>query len=175
MPDPTLSAAIKEAYASAPVDQVIYHTLEIWHPLFSVPIRVVSNATDISAKIEAGAPRDAGATVTFVGYAFTLVLPEQTTSAVPSCAIEIDNVDRSIVAAIDAVITDSRPITVMYRAYLSFDLAIGPENLPVLTMTMLTCNATPFRIRASAGFPDLLNKKFPNVDYELETFPGLAA
>lgn len=35
MPDPTLSAAILEAYASAPTDEVIYHTLEIWHPVFT--------------------------------------------------------------------------------------------------------------------------------------------
>ena len=34
MPDPSLSAAIKEAYASAPTDTVILHTLELRHPDF---------------------------------------------------------------------------------------------------------------------------------------------
>ena len=46
MPDPALSAALAEAYAAAPIDQVILHTLEIWHPAFSVPIRVVLRQPD---------------------------------------------------------------------------------------------------------------------------------
>ena len=34
MPDPALSQAIKEAYAAAPSDVVILHTLELRHPAF---------------------------------------------------------------------------------------------------------------------------------------------
>lgn len=40
-PDPALSAALREAYASASVDEVIHHTLELWHPAFTAPIRVI--------------------------------------------------------------------------------------------------------------------------------------
>jgi hypothetical protein len=66
MPDPTISDALAEAYASAPSDQVIYHTLEIWHPAFTLPIRIVRDYVALDARIEAGAVRDAGAMVTFV-------------------------------------------------------------------------------------------------------------
>ena len=55
MPDPSLSDAIIEAYATAPTDQVIYHTLELWHPIFTAPIRVVRDNAAISAMIEASA------------------------------------------------------------------------------------------------------------------------
>ena len=51
MPDPALSAAIQEAYASAPVDQVIYHTLELWHPAFSAAIRVVRDFNAIDEEV----------------------------------------------------------------------------------------------------------------------------
>jgi hypothetical protein len=34
MPDPTLSEAIQEAYAHAPSDAIILHTLELRHPDF---------------------------------------------------------------------------------------------------------------------------------------------
>ena len=34
MPDPTLSEAIQEAYAHAPTDAIILHTLELRHPDF---------------------------------------------------------------------------------------------------------------------------------------------
>lgn len=173
MPDPALSAAIQEAYASAPVDQVIYHTLELWHPAFSAPIRVVRDFNAIDARIEAGAARDAGAVVTFVAFAFDIVPPDQTTSGVPQCVIEIDNVSREILAQIDLAVVSAEQIKAIYRAYLSDALLDGPENDPPMELTLISVSATPFRIRATAGFPDLVNLKFPKLDYELETFPGL--
>ena len=173
MPDPALSAAIQEAYASAPVDQVIYHTLELWHPAFSTPIRVVRDFNAIDARIEAGAARGAGAVVTFVAFAFDIVPPDQTTSGVPQCVIQIDNVDREILAQIDLAVVSAEQIKAIYRAYLSDALLDGPENDPPMELTLISVSATPFRIRATAGFPDLVNLKFPKLDYELETFPGL--
>lgn len=174
MPDPALSAALAEAYAAAPIDQVVLHTLEIWHPAFSVPIRVVRDVEAIDARLEAGAPRDAGQVVTFVAYAFDVVPPEQDTDAVPQCVIEIDNVSGEIMAQLDLAATGADPIQAIYRAYLSDLLDEGPETDPPLTLTISSVTATPFRIRATAGWPDLLNRRFPGRDYELETFPGLA-
>ena len=173
MPDPALSTALAEAYASAPVNEVIYHTLEIWHPVFSVPIRVVRDFAALDARIEATAARGAGEMVTFVAYAFDVIPPDQTTTGVPQCTIEIDNVGREIMAQIDLAVTQTVPITVIYRAYLSDALSVGPENIPPAELTLITCSATPFRIRATAGWPDLLNLKFPKLEYDLETFPGL--
>ena len=95
MPDPALSAAIAEAYASAPVDQVVYHTLEIWHPSFSVPIRVVRDTEALDARIEAGAARDAGEVVTFTAYAFDVVPPDQTAEGVPQAATQIATAGRA--------------------------------------------------------------------------------
>ena len=175
MPDPTLSAAIKEAYASSPSAVVVYHTLEIWNAAFSVPIRVVRDTEDLSAMIEAGAPRNASSMQTFTAYAFDIVPPELTTSSVPSCSIEIDNVDRIILSQIDLATTSGLPTTVIYRQYLSSGLAVGPENLPVMSLSVLSVSATPYRIKISAGFPDLLNRKFPNLEYDPEIFNGLAA
>ncbi len=174
MPDAALSAAIKEAYASSPSGIVVYHTLEIWNAALSAPIRVVRDTDPLDAKLEATAPRDPGATVTFAGYAFDVVLPELSTSSVPSCAIVIDNVDRLILSQVDLATTSGSPTTIIYRQYLSTGLAVGPENLPVMTLTVMTVSATPLRITIQAGFPDLLNRKFPAQDYSPEVFVGLA-
>jgi hypothetical protein len=59
MPDPALSEAIREAYASAPADVVVLHTLEIWHPSFiedgvAKPIRVVRNYEDTATWLNLG-------------------------------------------------------------------------------------------------------------------------
>ena len=71
MPDSTLSQAIMEAYAAAPSDVVVYHTLEINHAAFTQPIYVVRDNADLEADLE-----DGGGTVTFVRFAFDLVKPE---------------------------------------------------------------------------------------------------
>lgn len=173
MPDPTLSAAIKEAYASAPTSLVIYHTLEIWHPIFTAPIRVVLDTANLAAKIEATAARDPGAMVTFQAYAFSVVPPDQSSNALPQCVIEIDNVSGEILAQVDLAVVEPDRITAIYRAYLSDSLTVGPSNLPPLEMEIVQISATPQRIRAVAGFPNLLDRKFPRLEYDLETFPGL--
>lgn len=173
MPDPTLSDAIKEAYASAPVDEVIHHTLELWHTSFSEPIRLVRDYVNIDAKIEATAARDAAAVVSFIAYAFEVVPPDQSAAGLPQCTIEIDNVSREILAQVDTAIMQTTPITVIYRAYLSSALLAGPENDPPLEMTITQISATPLRIRATAGFINLLDQRFPGLDYDLDTFPGL--
>lgn len=174
MPDAVLSAAIKEAYASAPAD-IIYHTLEIWHPAFTVPIRVVRDQADLSARLEAGAPRDAGLVVSFVAFAFDLVPPEVSSAGGPRCRIEIDNVSRDILANIELTVGDPAVIKVIYRAFLQSALLDGPENDPPMEMDLLSISADVFRIRAEAGFNDLANKRFPARDYTSEIFPGLIA
>lgn len=175
MPDPSLSAALAEAYASAPVDQVVLHTIEIHHPAFTVPVRVVRDRVSLSARLEASAPVDAGAVVEFTPYAFDLTPPEQTTTGSPQCVLEIDNVSREILVQIRLALRETSPIQVIYRAYLDDAALDGPENDPPLRMELQQVSATPLRIRAVAGFPDLLNKSFPRLVYDVSRFPGLVA
>lgn len=172
MPDTTLSDAIKEAYAAAPADEVIYHTLEIRHSSFANPIRVVRDLVDLDATLEADAPEDALTEVTFLGYAFDLVPPEVGAGGTPQLVIEIDNVSREILANIELAMASSNLLTAIYRAYLASDLT-APANDPPLTLTIFQINATPMRIRAVAGFQDIVNKRFPSDTYTAERFPGL--
>lgn len=174
MPDPSLSEALKEAYASAPAGEVVYHTLELRHVAFTTPIRVVRDKADLSAFLEATAPVDPAAQVTFVGYAFDLVRPEVSSSGVPQCTIEIDNVSREILSAVELAMGGRDPITATYREYLASDLS-APQNDPPMTLTIMSIKADVFRIRATAGFPNMSNRRFPREDYTAERFPGLVA
>jgi hypothetical protein len=176
VPDPTLSDAIKEAYASAPTTSVILHTLEIYHPAFTEPIRVVRDRANVTATLESTAPRNASQSVEFVAFPFDILPPEVSVSGMPQCKIEIDNVSREILAQIEAAMAVGGDdlITVIYRAFLSDDLS-GPENDPPLTLTIVSLSATPFRITATAGFWNPNNRKFPSKVYDGERFPGLVA
>jgi hypothetical protein len=171
VPDPTLSAAIAEAYASA--TEIVYATLELWHPAFTDPIRVVSDHVALDARLEAGAPRDAGDLVTFTAYAFRLVPPDQTSEAVPQATLEIDNVAGEILDQVTLAAESGEPITVIFRQFLQGELDLGPSNDPPMELTIQSISATAFRVRAVMGFGDLLNRKFPAREYDLEQFPGL--
>lgn len=172
MPDSTLSQAIKEAYAAAPADAVIYHTLEIRHSALATPIRVVRDLDDLDATLEATAPEDPSTEVTFLGYAFDVVPPAVDSSGTPQIVIDIDNVSRDILASIEIAMATPDLMHCIYRAYLSTDLS-GPQNDPPIDLTIYQITATPMRITAVAGFADVVNKRFPSAEYTAETFPGL--
>ena len=172
MTDSTLSQALKEAYAAAPAGLVIYHTLELWHPAFTTPIRVVRDYVDLTATLESSAPRDASASVLFVAFNFDITKPEVSPTGVPQITITMDNVDRSIVANIEAAMGSTDMVQVIYREFLSTDMS-APQNNPPLTMTILNIVADVFKVTATAGFNNLMNKRFPTLEYSAETFVGL--
>lgn len=205
MPDPALSAALAEAYASAPADVIVLHTLEIWHPAFvedgvARPIRVVRNFEDTAtwlalggaevqavldsldaearrkvglvARLEAGAPRDAGLLVPFVALGFDLELPPVDTIPVPEIVVTLDNVGREIAKHLDAAAVSQERIEVMYRPYLSTDID-GPQMDPPMTMTLSEVEVDVFRVTGRARVLDIGNKAFPSEIYTIKKYPGL--
>jgi len=205
MPDPSLSAALAEAYASAPADVVVLHTLELWHPSFvengvARPIRVVRNYEDTAtwlslggaevqavldgldeearrnvglvARLETGAPRDAGLLVPFVALGFELELPPVDTIPVPEIVVTIDNVGGEIIKHLDAAAVSLERIEVTYRPYLSIDIN-GPQMDPPLTMTLNEIEVDVFRISGRARVLDIGNKAFPSEIYTIKKYPGL--
>jgi hypothetical protein len=172
--DVTLSEAIQEAYASAPADEVIYHTIELLHDGFESPVRLVRGWQDVNCTLEATAPANPLTEVTFVGMPFDFVKPEVTANGVPSITIEIDAVTRDLLGALDGVVASGTPLEVIYREFLESDTS-APQNDPPMKLTIIDISATPLRISATATFADLPNRRFPNVLYDSETFPGLVA
>lgn len=174
MPDPSLSAAIKEAYASAPADEIIYHTLEFRHPDFATPIRVVRDVADLTATLEAAAPLDPSTAVTFVGFAFDFSMPELGRAASPEIVISIDNVGREIMGYLDLAAQSADLIEVTYRPFLSSDLS-APQMDPPLTLVVREVRADIFKIECRATYGDFANRKFPSETYDAQRFPGLIA
>jgi len=178
MPDPTLSEAIQEAYAQAPTDAIILHTLELRHPDFRdeagnpVAIRVVRDQQDLTARLEADAPLNAGQMVTFIAMGFELDLPPVDTAPVPEIVVTLDNVSREIVRHLDAAAESQAVIEITYRPYLSNDLE-GPQMDPPITLVLTEVEADVQRVTARARMMDIGNKAFPSRNYTTREFPGL--
>lgn len=167
MPDSSLSAAIEEAYASAPSDDVILHTLEFDHPDFVAPIYVVRDRADFTATLEDGIT-----SVTFVAFAFDFHLPPVEQTASPEIVIRIDNVGREIIAYLDLAAQSSDLITVTYRPYLASDPS-APQQDPPISLVVREVSADVFGVECRATFGDFANRKFPNAFYDAQRFPGL--
>lgn len=172
MSDSSLQDAIKEAYASAPSDEVILFTIEMRHPKFTTPLRVVRDFKNLTARLESDAPVNGGEEVLFIAYPFDIQPPDTDEYGKPELTITIDNVGREIMVYIEQAVRTRDVIDVTYRLYLASDLS-GPQNNPPMTMQVTSISATPQSITMVASFADLSSKAFPKRMYTLEQFPSL--
>lgn len=166
------TTAIEEAYASSTAD-VIYHTLELRHPSFTTPVRVVSHETGISATLENDAPQNPGEVVAFEALAFDFHLPDQVDQGqVPEISITLDNVARLLVPYLDQALGGSDPIMLTYRPYLQSDLA-RPHLNPPLTLVLRSVSVDQSQVSARAGVESVNARRWPRGDYTSEAFPSL--
>ncbi|UGA46734.1 DUF1833 family protein [Bradyrhizobium quebecense] len=171
---PTHNEALLEAYASCPPSARIYYTLELWQSSFDQPARVVANVgDDMAFGLEAGAPRNAGETVTFIACPFQAGYPEQKEGQPPSTTIKIDNVNRELVPKIRAAQGTREYIQVLYREYLGSDLtepAYGPIEFELRSVQMVGASLT-----GTVMVKNLQNKRFPRLtrNYDYIQFPSL--
>lgn len=145
MTDNTLSEALKEAYASAPSDVILLHTLELRHPSFvdeygkPTAIRVVRDNVNHICTLEDSAPLDAGKEVEFIAMGFDLELPPVEAIPVPEITLMLDNVSTEIIQYLDRAVETQNMIEMTYRPYLSNDLSCPQMNPPItLVITEIT-------------------------------------
>ena len=172
MTDTSLKEAIREAYASAPSSEVVLFTIEMNHPAFTQPLRVVRDNVKLEAYLEDASPENPGEKATFLPYAFDLILPEMDEYGKPQITITIDNVGRDIMNYVEAAVRTRYKIDVIYRVYLKSDLN-GPQNDPPMVMQIDSITANAKNITLVAGFADLSSRVFPKQMYTLEQFPSL--
>ena len=171
--------ALAEAYASAPVDEVALHTLEIYHPTFKddsgnpTAIRIVNGYDSYTLRLEADALLNPGEYVEWTGMAFELELSGFDEGKVPYIKVAIQNVTREITRYLETAIETLDPISITYRPYLASDPS-GPQMNPPLHMTLSKVKVDVFQATGQATLEDVHNWPFPNRKYTPNDFPGLA-
>ena len=179
MTDNTLSEALKEAYASAPSDVTILHTLELRHPTFfddngnRTAIRVVRDNVNHICTLEDTASLDAGKSVEFIAFAFDLQLPPVETVPVPEITLMLDNVSTEIIQYLDNAIETQDMIEMTYRPYLSGDTSC-PQMNPPITLVITDIQVDVLKITATARMMDIGNRSFPAENYTVSKYPGLS-
>lgn len=171
MPDPTLSDALKEAYASSPNVPSV-HTLEFRHESLTTPIRLALWNSAWLAYLEADAPANPGEEVTFASYRFDFKKPKITADGVAVMEITVDNVSRVIGESLAGATQSATPVQMTYREYLAND-PTAPQNDPPTTLEVLDATADLLQVTITCGVESLMNRKFPYEVYTAQKWPGL--
>jgi hypothetical protein len=168
------SAAIKEAYASCPAHLVELSTVEIYHPSWSDPVRLVRDRANLVATLEATAPNNPSQSVTFTAFPFDFQLPAKGEGR-QELRLRVSNASRLLMPALEEMdLSDADPVRVIYRPYLSNDLS-EPAINPPLSLVVRGITADVQAVTVSCGYADFANRRFPRTLYRIEDFPGLAS
>lgn len=160
-----LSEAIKEAYALAPVGKSLIESIEL--RLAGQPsVYIYRGIEPLQMRLETGE------WATFEPVPFQFKLPKSSETGSQSLDITMDNVDARISDFITAAKNSLAPVEVIYRPYLSDDLAT-PQMDPPLVLYLKGAAITTSTASAQASFIDIVNKRFPNDYYTGDRFPGL--
>lgn len=171
----SLSQAEAEAAAIAPAHRAALDALEIWHPSFTAPARVVNDKADLVATLEADAPRNPGETVPFKAVAFGVVWPSENDD--PSSAqlkLTIERVSAELAAQLDLAQDTLDPVTLIARRYMSDDTS-GPSRDKQLHLELTDVVVTDLRVTATCIYGDSANRRFPGRAYTRARYPGLSA
>ncbi len=168
----SLSEALAEAYASCPSSVAELSTVEVYHPSWSSPVRLVRDRINLVATLEASAPNNPGQAVTFQALPFDFTLPKRGEGR-QELQLVIDNASRLLMDAIEALdLSTDEPVRVIYRPYLSSDLS-GPHMNPPLRLAVRSISITAQQVTLACGYADFANRRFPRRVYRVEEFPGL--
>lgn len=165
----SVSEALQEAYASA--HAVELHTLEVRHPGFTQPIRLVQSHRNHTMTLEADAPLDAATAVEFIGTSFTVEMPTVDENGQMRMRLVIDNVTGEIEDDLGAAVQLPQLAEITYRCFL--DLDTSAPQLPLLHMEVFEVSAGDMTIDVVVGFGSFSNVAFPREDYTRQRFPGL--
>ena len=163
-----ISPELARVYASAPFDRRYIETLELSHPQFARTFRICKDTQAWDFLLD-----DAATAATFDPVAFNVTLPTQDGKGQQDMQIEIDNVGREAMDAIEAAATQPQiNVACVYRVYLDQALS-APANTPPLVLALQHIGVNAQAIQATATRADTLNRPFPSELYRIDLFPGL--
>ena len=163
-----MTPAEQEAYANADDTRVTLYTLELNHPGFTEPLRIVCDNDPLTAEIEDGT------TATFSPFYFSIKRPPISEEPDPSLSITVDNVSGFMTPYLDAASRSGESIRLIFRPYLVDDTDSSVTRLSAFTMEIRNASASMTSITLTAAHINPANLAFPKELYKSDRFPGLS-
>ena len=159
--------------ASAPADVLPLHCIELSHTDWAGPHRRVSQPDNYVLTLEATAPVNPGAAVTFYGWLaagnWLAAMPSLDDSGIVTRNVAIDDVENELLALVEAVRDSDIAILCVYRFYTSDDLAV-PKI--VNRFEVGDCSFEDGTMSLTVRTLDLGNMRWPRARHTDENTPG---
>lgn len=176
--DPELQQAIAEAYACAPQDVLLLHTLEINHKTFNRPARVarwsgVGPEVEVfRCRLEGNALYNPGEVVEFVGLPFELVPPEKSETTPGEISLRVSGIGYELDNDLEAAALGGSAISCIYRSFIHGEELKGPAEVwPGITLTGPSSEGAD-NMTATGAVLNWINRKYGR-KYTPEGYPGL--
>ena len=163
-----MTPAEKEAYANADDTRVMLYTLELMHPSFTQPLRIVADNDLLTAEIETGD------TVEFTPFFFSIKRPPISEEPDPSLQITVDNVSGFMTPYLDIASRSGDSIHVMFRPFLVDEGDDSITRLSSIKLAIRNASASMTSVTLTAAHINPANLPFPKENYTADRFPGLA-
>ena len=163
-----MTPAEKEAYANADDTRVMLYTLELMHPSFTQPLRIVADNDPLTAEIETGD------TVEFTPFFFSIKRPPISEEPDPSLQITVDNVSGFMTPYLDIASRSGDSIHVMFRPFLVDEGDDSITRLSSIKLAIRNASASMTSVTLTAAHINPANLPFPKENYTSDRFPGLA-
>lgn len=163
MPHPLLSEAIREAFATCSQAINVFEVIEVKSSVDR--IFICTGFSQRTIQLETLEE------VTALPAPFKFSLPTQSSSGAAELSLDIENVDGSVVAFINAAKITGQPVEIRYRNYI--EGTATPQNPRPLELTLVSAQATLNGVNFRASIADFVNRSFPNAFYSFALFPGL--
>jgi hypothetical protein len=153
----TLSQLARQALFAQETKEVFLLLLTISHAAITPTIRVANNTRDITSGGE-----------TFIGYPFTITLPDERDDGMPQMTLRIDNVSQAIVRALRSI---TRPPAIQLDVVLADSPDTLEASIPGFTLRRATYDALV--VEGALTLEDVLNQGFPALSFTPSTTPAL--
>ncbi|USE39253.1 DUF1833 family protein [Endozoicomonas sp. SCSIO W0465] len=163
-----MTPAEKEAYANADDTRIMLYTLELMHPQFTQPLRIVADNDPLTAEIETGD------TVEFTPFFFSIKRPPISEEPDPSLQITVDNVSGFMTPYLDIASRSGDSIQVVFRPYLVDEGDDRITRLSSIKLAIRNASATMTSVTLTAAHINPANLPFPKENYTSDRFPGLS-
>ena len=163
-----MTDAEKEAYANSRSNEAHLATLELNHPAFTQPLRIVHDNEDLTAPLEDDTEG------LFIAFPFEIARPPISEEPNPSVSIKIDNVSGFITPYLELASKSGEEIALIFRPYLyDQDTEVLTLLGQPLRLTITNASSTMTSATLTAAHVNFANLPFPGEKYAPDRFPGL--
>lgn len=161
----SITAALEEAYATAPIGEVVHYTVQIDHASLAEPIRAVRAVEDMTLPLVLG-----GTPVLFTAVPFTIIPGSEGPDGPKAWRLSIGNPSYMIPYLREAA-GSTAPFEVTFRAYTTTDLTQPGDVVDGLILRQADLTVTD--VEATIDTPQIDDQAFPLETYSAELYPTL--